>query len=235
MGFTKTFYYTLQCNDVCFEVILSHSCDSPSTACHHLHLLDVSGHVRLPSGVSHTSTAFSKHRVGVEPLFCLFSLGPRPCLRKGVAGYHTTCWWWTRAMCHRARRFWITTSSPSVVQSWGGGGWVVVWRLGLRGLRSLRAHSDDGRKGGGPRVSTSPDPCPYWGAPRGACPFLWGGAHPHMGRSPFNNSARRGGGWGGERNPPPPLDPALYPPPPVQRTPCPTNTSVWNVFLWGGT
>ena len=42
--------------------------------------------MRVPSCVSHASTAFSKHRVGVEPLFCLFSSGLRPCLRRGEGG-----------------------------------------------------------------------------------------------------------------------------------------------------
>ena len=68
----KTVYHTLPPDDVCFDVILSHSCYSPSTAYHHLHLrdlLDVGGHVCLPSCVPHAGTVLSKHGVGVEPLF----------------------------------------------------------------------------------------------------------------------------------------------------------------------
>jgi len=56
----KTVYHTLPPNDVCFDVILSHSCYFPSTAYRHLHLrdlLDVGDHVCLPSCVPHTGTA----------------------------------------------------------------------------------------------------------------------------------------------------------------------------------
>ena len=61
----KPFYHTLQ------PVILSQSRYSPSTACHYLHLLEMGGHVCLPSCVSHASIVLSKHLVGVEPLFSL--------------------------------------------------------------------------------------------------------------------------------------------------------------------
>ena len=47
----KTVYHTLPPHDVCFDVILSHSCYFPSTAYRHLHLrdlLDVGDHVCLP-------------------------------------------------------------------------------------------------------------------------------------------------------------------------------------------
>ena len=70
----KPFYHTLPPDDVCFDVILSHSCYFPSTAYRHLHLrdlLDVGSHVCLPSCVPHAGTVLSKHGVGVEPLFCL--------------------------------------------------------------------------------------------------------------------------------------------------------------------
>ena len=73
----KTVYHTLPPNDVCFDVILSHSCYFPSTAYRHLHLrdlLDVGDHVCLPSCVPHAGTVLSKHGVGVEPLFCLVFL-----------------------------------------------------------------------------------------------------------------------------------------------------------------
>ena len=46
----KTVYHTLPPDDVCFDVILSHSCYFPSTAYRHLHLrdlLDVGDHVCL--------------------------------------------------------------------------------------------------------------------------------------------------------------------------------------------
>ena len=83
----KTFYRTLPPNDVCFDVILRHSRYSPSTAYHHLHLRalrDVGGHVCLPSCVPHGSTVLSKHRVGVEPQFCLvFGARGRACARAG--------------------------------------------------------------------------------------------------------------------------------------------------------
>ena len=48
-------------------------------------------HVCLPSCVPHASTVLSKHRVGVELLFWVWGLGPRPCLRKGGgAGYNAS-------------------------------------------------------------------------------------------------------------------------------------------------
>ena len=86
----NTFYRTLPPDNVCFDVILSHSCYSPSTAYHHLHLralLDVGSHVCLPSCVPHASTVLSKHGVGVEPLFCLgFWDRGRACARGGGRG-----------------------------------------------------------------------------------------------------------------------------------------------------
>ena len=76
----KPFYHTLQ------PVILSQSRYSPSTACHHLHLLEMGGHVRLPSCVSHASIVLSKHPVGVEPLFSLL-FGTTAVLAQGEGGY----------------------------------------------------------------------------------------------------------------------------------------------------
>ena len=88
----KTVYHTLPPDDVCFDMILSHSCSFPSTACRHLHLrdlLDVGDHVCLPSCVPHAGTVLSKHGVGVDPLFCLvFWDRGRACARGG------------RGMCH---------------------------------------------------------------------------------------------------------------------------------------
>ena len=83
----KTVYHTLPPDDVCFDMILSHSCSFPSTAYRHLHLrdlLDVGDHVCLPSCVPHAGTVLSKHGVGVEPLFCLVFWDHG--LRKGGAG-----------------------------------------------------------------------------------------------------------------------------------------------------
>ena len=94
-----TLYHTLPTDDVCFDVILSHSCYFPSTAYRHLHLralLDVGSHVCLPSCVPHAGTVLFKHGVGVEPLFCLVfwdhgracatggrGTSPRPCPPSG--------------------------------------------------------------------------------------------------------------------------------------------------------
>ena len=85
----KTVYHTLPPDDVCFDMILSHSCSFPSTACRHLHLrdlLDVGDHVCLPSCVPHAGTVLSKHGVGVEPLFCLLFFGTVAVLAQGGDG-----------------------------------------------------------------------------------------------------------------------------------------------------
>ena len=83
----KTVYHTLPPDDVCFDVIASHSRYFPSTVYCHLHLrdlLDVGNHVCLPSCVPHAGTVLSKHRVGVEPPFCLgFWDRGRACARGG--------------------------------------------------------------------------------------------------------------------------------------------------------
>ena len=63
----KTFYRTLPPNDVCFDMILRHFWYPPSTAYHRLHLralLDVGGHVCLPSCVPRTSPVLSNTRDG---------------------------------------------------------------------------------------------------------------------------------------------------------------------------
>ena len=79
----KPFYHTLQ------PVILSQSRYSPSTGCHYLHLLEMGGHVRLPSCVLHASIVLSKHLVGVEPLFCLV-FWDHGCACAGGGGLHST-------------------------------------------------------------------------------------------------------------------------------------------------
>ena len=114
----KTVYHTLPPDDVCFDMILSHSCSFPSTAYCHLHLrhlLDVGDHVCLPSCVPHAGTVLSKHGVGVEPLFCLVFWDHG--LRKGGAG-----------------EFEPKKNPPVTMRlQWKGQGWVLAHSPPARG------------------------------------------------------------------------------------------------------
>ena len=73
---------TLQANGVCFDVILNHSCCSPSTAYHHLPLRalpDVGGHVR-------SGTVLSKHSLVLNRCFACFFFGTVAMLAQGEGG-----------------------------------------------------------------------------------------------------------------------------------------------------